>query len=68
MALCKLTRLLPAGATIYINPAHVIAVDTSNGHTVIVTTGAGKGGGPEHFVVMETLVHAAEALDLAGME
>ena len=24
--------------------------------------------GPEHFVVMETLVHAVEALDLAGME
>ena len=67
MALCKLTRLLPAGATIYINPAHVIAVDTANGHTVIVTTGAGKSG-PEHFVVMETLVHAAEALDLAGLD
>ena len=32
---------LPNGktATIYINPAHVIAVDTANGHTVIVTTG-----------------------------
>ena len=67
MALCKLTRLLPAGATIYINPAHVIAVDTSNGHTVIVTTGTGKSG-PEHFAVMETLDHAAEALDLAALE
>ena len=67
MTLCKLTRVLPAGATIYINPAHVVAVDTQNGHTVIITTGAGKGG-PEHFAVMETLVHAAEALDLAAME
>jgi len=67
MALCKLTRLMPAGATIYINPAHVIAVDTVNGHTVIVTTGTGKSG-PEHFAVLETLAHAAEALDLAALE
>ena len=66
VTLCKLTKLLPAGTTIYINPAHVIALETVNGHTVIETTGAGKNG-PEHFTVMETLDKAAEALDLAAM-
>ena len=67
MTLCKLTKVLPAGTTIYINPAHVIAVETLNGHTVIATTGTGKNG-PEHFTVLETLDKAAEALDLAGLD
>ena len=66
MTLCKLTKLLPAGTTIYINPTHVITLETVNGHTVIETTGTGKNGS-EHLTVMETLDKAAEALDLAAM-
>jgi hypothetical protein len=66
VTLCKLTKLLPAGTTIYVNPAHVIALETVNGHTVIETTGTGKTGS-EHLTVMETLDKAAEALDLAAM-
>ena len=66
VTLCKLTKLLPAGTTIYINPAHVITLETVNGHTVIETTGTGKNGS-EHLTVMETLDKAAEALDVASM-
>ena len=66
VTLCKLTKLLPAGTRIYINPAQVISLETVNGHTVIETTGTGKNGS-EHFTVMETLDKAAEALDVAAM-
>ena len=65
MTLCKLTKLLPAGTTIYVNPAHVIALETVNGHTVIETTGTGKNGS-EHLTFMETLDKAAETLDKAA--
>ncbi len=67
MTLCKLTKVLPAGTSVFINPAHVVVVETQNGHTMITVTGAGKNG-PEHIAVLETLVKAAEALDLAGLE
>ena len=66
VTLCKFTKLIPAGTTIYINPAHVITLETVNGHTVIETTATGKNGS-EHLTVMETLDKAAEALDVAAM-
>jgi len=67
VTLCKLTKVLPPGTTVFINPAHVIVVETQNGHTTITVTGAGKNG-PEHITVLETLAKAVEALDLAGLE
>jgi hypothetical protein len=67
VTLCKLTKVLPAGTSVFINPAHVVVVETQNGHTMITVTGAGKNGS-EHIAVLETLAKAVEALDLAGLE